>query len=69
MLVLSRHQGEHIDIGKDIVVTVVEILGDKVRLGIAAPKDVTVHRREITEMLAEQAKHADTLNFLQGEPQ
>ena len=53
MLVLARHQGEHIDIGSDIVVTVVEILPDKVRLGITAPKDVTVHRREITERLAE----------------
>ena len=56
MLVLSRHQGEHIDIGNDIVVTVVEILHDKVRLGITAPKDVTVHRREITELIAEQQR-------------
>ena len=54
MLILARHQGEHIDIGNDIVVTVVEILHDKVRLGITAPKDVTVHRREITELIAEQ---------------
>ena len=60
MLVLSRHQGEHIDIGNDIVVTVVEILGDKVRLGITAPKEVTVHRREITNMLAEQAKQGES---------
>jgi carbon storage regulator len=56
MLVLSRHKGEHIDIGSDIVVTVVEILDDKVRLGITAPKDVTVHRREITKLIAEQRR-------------
>ena len=56
MLVLARHQGEHIDIGKDIVVTVVEILPDKVRLGITAPREVSIFRREITELIAEQQR-------------
>ena len=47
MLVLSRKPNECIVINNDIVVSVVEIRGDKVRLGIMAPKDVPVHREEI----------------------
>ena len=51
MLVLSRKKGETIIIRENIVVTVVEIRGDKVRLGIEAPKDVPVHRREVYEAI------------------
>lgn len=47
MLVLSRHRDESIVIGDDVVVTVIDIRGDKVRLGIDAPRDLSVHRREI----------------------
>lgn len=47
MLVLSRKRDEQIVIGQDVVVTVVEIRGDKVRLGIEAPAHVTVHRQEV----------------------
>jgi carbon storage regulator len=47
MLVLSRKKNESIVINNDIVVTVVEIRGDKVRLGIVAPKTVPVHRQEV----------------------
>ena len=47
MLVLSRKKNESIIINDNITVTVIEIRGDKVRLGIEAPKDVTVHRREV----------------------
>lgn len=47
MLVLSRKKDEAIVINSDIVITVVEIRGDKVRLGIVAPKDVPVHREEV----------------------
>ena len=46
-MVLSRKQDEQIVIGDDVTVTVVEIRGDKVRLGIDAPKGVPVHRKEI----------------------
>ena len=46
MLVLSRKKNESIVINNDIIVTVVEIRGDKVRLGIVAPKEVPVHREE-----------------------
>jgi len=51
MLVLSRKKNESIVINNDVVITVVEIRGDKVRLGIAAPKDVPVHRQEVYEAI------------------
>jgi carbon storage regulator len=47
MLVLSRKKNESIVINNDITITVVEIRGDKVRLGIVAPKTVPVHRQEV----------------------
>ena len=51
MLVLSRKKNEAIVIDNNIVVTVVEIRGDKVRLGIVAPKDVPVHRQEVYDAI------------------
>jgi len=51
MLVLSRKKNESIVINNDIVVTVVEIRGDKVRLGIVAPKEVPVHRQEVYDAI------------------
>lgn len=51
MLVLSRKKNESIIIAGDIVITVVEVRGDKVRLGIEAPKDVPVHREEVYEAI------------------
>jgi carbon storage regulator len=56
MLVLSRKKNESIIINDHITVTVVEIRGDKVRLGIDAPKDVSVHRREVYEAIQNQSK-------------
>jgi carbon storage regulator len=56
MLVLSRKKDESIIINDHIRVTVVEIRGDKVRLGIDAPKDVTVHRREVYEAIQRQLR-------------
>lgn len=50
-LVLSRKRDERIRIGKDISVTVFEIRGDKVRLGIDAPPDVSVHRQEVWDAI------------------
>ena len=56
MLVLSRKKNESIVINNNITIVVVEIRGDKVRLGIEAPKDVPVHRKEIFEaILASQS--------------
>ncbi|HZY86378.1 MAG TPA: carbon storage regulator CsrA [Gemmataceae bacterium] len=51
MLVLSRKKNECIVINNDITVTVVEIRGDKVRLGIVAPKEVPVHRQEVYDAI------------------
>lgn len=51
MLVLSRTRNEEIVVGDDIRVIVVDIRGDKVRLGISAPKEVSVHRREVYEAI------------------
>lgn len=47
MLVLSRQKDESIMIGDDVEITIVDVRGDKVRLGINAPRSVTVHRKEI----------------------
>jgi carbon storage regulator len=51
MLVLSRKKGESIQINDSVFITVVEICGNKVRLGIEAPKGVTVHRREVYDAI------------------
>jgi carbon storage regulator len=51
MLVLSRRKNESIIIGDNIVVTIVEVSGDKVRLGIDAPREVSVHRREVYDKI------------------
>lgn len=51
MLVLSRKKNESIIINNDITVVVVEIRGDKVRLGVEAPKEVPVHRREVYDAI------------------
>jgi len=60
MLVLSRKKDESIIINDHIRVTVVEIRGDKVRLGIEAPKDITVHRREVYEAIQNQKAHNES---------
>lgn len=51
MLVLSRHRDESIMIGDDVVITIVDIRGDKVRLGIKAPQEITVHRQEVYDAI------------------
>ncbi len=64
MLVLSRKKNESIVINNDISIVVVEIRGDKVRLGVEAPKEVPVHRREVYEAIqrseAANAKAGET---------
>ena len=54
MLVLTRRQGESIAIGDDVIVTVLEIRGGQVRLGIVAPSEITVLRSEILDQSANQ---------------
>lgn len=56
MLVLSRKKNESIVINNDITIVVVEIRGDNVRLGVEAPKEVPVHRREVYEALEREKK-------------
>ena len=58
MLVLSRKSNESIVINNNVTVTVVEIRGDKVRLGIVAPKDVPVHRQEVFDLIHGKAAAA-----------
>ena len=61
MLVLTRKNNETLVIGKDITVTVLEIQGDRVKLGIDAPKDISIHRKEIFDAIAEENKLATTI--------
>lgn len=58
MLVLTRSEGESVMIGSDIVVTVLEVRGDVVRIGIDAPKSVKVHREEVYRALEEANREA-----------
>ena len=51
MLVLSRQKDESIIIGDDVEIIIVDVRGDKVRLGITAPKNISVHRREVYEAI------------------
>jgi carbon storage regulator len=54
MLILTRKQGESVAIGDDIQVTVVEIQGKQVKLGVKAPREIAVHRQEIYEKIQEE---------------
>lgn len=58
MLVLSRQRDESIVIGDNIVITIVDVRGDKVRLGIEAPIEVSVHRREVYEAIQRENRRA-----------
>jgi carbon storage regulator len=61
MLVLSRQRDESIMIGDNIVVTIVDIRGDKVRLGIEAPTEIPVHRQEVYEAIQRENRRASQL--------
>jgi carbon storage regulator len=56
MLVLSRKKNEQIVIGDDVVITIVDVRGDKVRIGIEAPAQVPVHRHEVFLALQQAAQ-------------
>ena len=63
MLVLSRQKDESIIIGDDVEITIVDVRGDKVRLGINAPRSISVHRKEVYEAIQrekEQKSKEDT---------
>jgi len=61
MLVLSRQRDESIMIGDNIVVTIVDIRGDKVRLGINAPTEIPVHRQEVYEAIQRENHRSSRL--------
>ena len=61
MLVLSRQRDETIMIGDDIEITVVDIRGDKVRLGISAPTRIAVHRKEVYEAIKAENQRASQI--------
>lgn len=62
MLVLSRQRDETIMIGDDIEITVVDIRGDKIRLGITAPSRIAVHRKEVYEAIRAENEKASRLD-------
>ncbi|HXH62386.1 MAG TPA: carbon storage regulator CsrA [Fimbriimonadaceae bacterium] len=62
MLVLTRKVNQSIVIGDDIEVVVLEVRGEQIRLGIKAPRDVVVHRKEIYDQIQEENKAASQTN-------
>ena len=74
MLVLTRRPGESIVVGQDIVITVIEIKGGQVRIGIDAPREVDVYREEIYEQVRQEniaavANADDIRRAVQGQAQ
>ena len=61
MLVLSRHRDESIMIGDNVMITIVDIRGDKVRLGIDAPQEIPVHRQEVYDAIKLENQKASRL--------
>ena len=61
MLVLSRKKGQSLMIGHDVEITVIDIQGDQVRLGISAPKSVAVHRKEVFEEIRQENVQANAM--------
>jgi len=68
MLVLSRQRDESIIIGDNVVITIVDVRGDKVKLGIEAPKEIPVHRREVYEAILRENRQATLLKPEDAQP-
>jgi len=62
MLVITRKPGERIMIGDDIVVTVIEVKGSLVKLGVDAPKSISIHRQEISDRIRKQNLEASGID-------
>jgi carbon storage regulator len=58
MLVLSRKKGQSIMIGHDIEISIIDVQGEQIRLGINAPRSVTIHRKEVFEEIIQENKQA-----------
>ena len=58
MLVLSRKKSESIVINDNVVITIVEVRGDKVRLGIQAPREIPVHRKEVMDSIVRETENS-----------
>ncbi len=63
MLVLTRKPDQSIMVGSDIEITVLEVRGEQVRLGIRAPRTVTVHRKEVFEQIRLENQNASTTSM------
>ncbi|MHC4621298.1 MAG: carbon storage regulator CsrA [Planctomycetota bacterium] len=61
MLVLSRQKDESIMIGDNVEITIVDVRGDKVRLGITAPREISVHRREVYDAIQREKNSKEQL--------
>jgi carbon storage regulator len=61
MLILTRRIGERLVIGTDVTVTVMGFKGDQVRIGVNAPKEVTVHREEIFEQIKRELQSSPAI--------
>ena len=62
MLVITRKPGERITIGDDVVVTVVEVKGSLVKLGVEAPRSISIHRQEIYDRIRKQNLEASEID-------
>ena len=69
MLVLSRQKDESIMIGDDVEITIVDVRGDKVRLGITAPKEIPVHRMEVYEAIQREKREKQAQEHEKSEKQ
>jgi carbon storage regulator len=68
MLVLTRRSEESIVIGGNIVVTILGVEGEKVKLGIEAPREIAILRKELTEVIQQQNRLAEKLNAMPAPP-
>ncbi len=63
MLVLTRKKGQSLMIGQDVEIAVIEIQGDQVRLGINAPKTISIHRKEVFDEIKQENREATTVSL------
>ena len=69
MLVLSRQKDESIMVGDNVEITIVDVRGDKVRLGITAPKEIPVHRREVYDAIQREKSEKKSKEEAQAQAQ